>query len=147
MLFILLDASFYNRIAQGVITGFFMMLIIGVIVFFIRRKSAKKEESRPRKKMTLKLLYNNFFPTTLNKGYRRLIIVGSVLLPIVFGLLVYYLTRMEITEDDGEVIETVYYESYFILWTVIFCLLYWVFYLVVLWVINGFRENSTNHRN
>lgn len=163
--------SFAEAFVQGVIKGIFMLiffLAFSAIIKIVKRNNkanqpdlissntivAGEDENKMTNKSSnqkaveknqlqsaSKKAYDYFFANNLNKGYRRLLIVGSFILPFGLALILYYSSAVEGTNSYDEVY--VYYDdSTLLTGFVLGYILYWTIFCVTIWVIKGFREEK-----
>ncbi|MGN6542516.1 MAG: hypothetical protein ACTHKY_17040 [Ginsengibacter sp.] len=87
-------------------------------------------------KEPLEIRFYNYFFLELNKGYRRLLFVGSILFPLLFG---FYLHSSAVQEgDDYPLIIAI------IIGLITGCLFYWILFCLIMWIIKGFKEDKRN---
>jgi len=125
-----------NRIAQGVISGVILTVIISLIFYFLKRGEKKKgRDTEAPTTNNSGLLQSYFFQVVSNKGVRRLIILGSLLLPLLTSLGIWYDEK-----DSGESFRYYHIVPFIVLFTILF-VVYWVIYLIVIWIYKGFEES------
>ena len=91
----------------------------------------------------MKKLYDYFFSNNLSKGYKRLIIVGSFVLPLILGTISYYSSGEERTHYYDGNTYTYYDDGAIIAGFIIGYIVYWMLYFVIVWVLKGFKEDKT----
>jgi uncharacterized RDD family membrane protein YckC len=83
---------------------------------------------------------NYFFKDVLNKGYQRLLIAGSFILPLSIGYISYRQSGRLI--DGYEDLYGYYDENEFYSGLIFGMIGYWVIYLLVIWIYKGFKESK-----
>jgi uncharacterized RDD family membrane protein YckC len=97
------------------------------------------ETGRHRIAVTTKFV-NYFFNDVLNKGFQRILIAGSFILPVLIGYVSY--------QESGQLIEGYedrygyYDEGAFYAGLIVGIIGYWVIYLLVVWIYKGFKESK-----
>lgn len=87
-----------------------------------------------------KRFLNYFFTGVFKKGYLRLILVGSFILPLIVGLVLYFESGEKREYYGGEGI--VYDDNQFFTGLFFGILCYWVIYFLSIWVYQGFKEDK-----